>query len=234
LGDDERAIYPTAPFGGTQKNPHHFVELLAACAAMDFLTENGQPSSERGKTAFLTRHQPDTIGWDDVPPPTQKNAAIYARAAFAYLFSLHPHLERAPEEPWRRRIPWVVQLFEAVGLRPADEQTKKILGSLRHLSHECLSWMLNIQGKDANGQDLLFTKTRQMKFFDPTAVSNLEGTRFDETKFDSILFDGPMPGCTLDGVWRHLSSINPRKIRNALGFGFFRAALFQACQQAMR
>jgi hypothetical protein len=232
LGDDERAIYPTVPFGGGQKNPHHFVELLAACAGIDFLSENGSAALIKGKTVFLTRHQADTIGWNDVPPPTQANVSIYVRAAFAYLFSLHPHLERCPEQSWRLRIPWVANLFEAVGLGLADEHTKSALRSLRQLSYECLSWLLNIQGKDTSGQSIAFTKARSMRFLDPIAVSNLEAARFDETKFGSLLFDGPLPGCNLDRLWQHLSAVDPRRIKNALGLGYFRSALFETCREA--
>lgn len=232
VGDEERATYKTAPFANVQQNRSHFIELLAASAALDFFGDKDEKTAKdpRRRVAMCAREKRDEFAWTDVPRPkeTQESAQAavgrYARMSFAYLHSLHPALEHVRART-RRRIPWVVTLMRRAGVDVADDRVAEMLERQKDLSLHCLVWLYELQG----GDDAASSAVRA-RLFDSTAVTGLPGApKLDDGKFASLVLEPPQPDRTVDWVWRRLAS-ERRSAFSAEGLGYFQSALYRACR----
>lgn len=223
VGNDQRTMYRTAPYAKEQENPVHFVELLAACAALDFFGDRA-PTDPDKVVALVARAKQDEFSWSDVPLAAQTAVGRYARMSFVYLNTLYPHVSEIKSRKRRPLTPWYVSLFQRTGIAEAEETTT-LLNSQRELSESCLRWLNQLQLGQGD------TGGVKMQLFDSTACPDPGNpASFDTGKYWSLVQEAPCEGRTVEWVWRRLSESRVGQFRGASGLGYFQSAIWSACE----
>lgn len=231
IGDSERAMYETHPFGREQANPPHFIELLAASAALDFFRDRN-PRDPARRVAKVARRSQKEFGWRDVPyrkledEPRglgpQQAIGQYARMSFAYLGSLYPALVRARQDhAWKRPV-WIRNLLDRSGVGLGE----RVIEQQRELSRSCFDWLHGLQGGTGGNTTAVSCQLFQLA----AAPGWPQEANFDETLFAELVYEARIPARTVENVWRGLAAARRHEYAEASGFGLFQSALFRACR----
>jgi hypothetical protein len=102
------------PGGAEQKNPPHFVEMLAAMAACDFYQQFPVPNPSKPRPLhpyIVARLNEDSFDWQDMPAPGFKKAAL-GFLTFAHSFlGFYDPLFGTGFEKIRMHLPWYLDAF---------------------------------------------------------------------------------------------------------------------------
>jgi hypothetical protein len=127
-----------------QENPPHWIEMIAALAAIDFFSES---TLSGPKYNLIARESAGSLQWSDLPYKTgdaRQQLVNLVRFAFAYLAVYFPAIKDARKEKYPYWAPWFIDFFKR---NKADVQSG-IDAELGHCASYCrrfLSWMAGIE-----------------------------------------------------------------------------------------
>lgn len=144
LGEQARADMAISAVGAAeQRNPPHFIELVAAMGAMKFF---GQPPSAEPKIAFAARGSEGTLTWADLPytdfgrADEVRKLQQMAVFAVAYRYIFYPKIVRATRH--EEKVPFWTEHVERAKV-PLEDAGRAVREVYEYCGH-FLDWLLQI------------------------------------------------------------------------------------------
>jgi hypothetical protein len=219
VGNDVKVRYGFSIGGREQKNAAHLVELLAALGVRG----GGAKSTDEAGYAFvLSRAEPSTISWDDIPDDEVVGDAIGrgARFAVAWLNNFSLEIEAAQDMSIRRFLsgaPWARRFFDPSGgaagdqagrpgIRASDELSVK--ASIDAYTETLLQWLYQLSASSGDGfRQELFNPNRLVR--NPRYENDLHGVLRGKARPNR-----PESRDTVEEIKLAMDALPPDKIRH--------------------
>lgn len=164
LGNESTEAVKFSVGRGTQNNQPHFIELMAALGARDFLLNDRTDS-----LMLLSRQQQGLVTWRDLPdwPNVKRLMANSTRLAYIWLSEIEKELEQARTQGFSRYgklAPWLDRYYDS-GDRgestfkfdtPHQQEAIKIISNW---SKDYLRWINNLHQCESDRVELFKTQS---------------------------------------------------------------------------
>jgi len=127
-----------------QKNPGHYIEALAAMAAIDWFKTDFKTDDKINPFSFLGADE-DVLYWSDLPGGdlAEKQLVVFTTFMKSYEEFYSPLIDRrAGLEAHRERLPWYVDHFKEGELNTADARDQKVRLD-DYLNNSFKEWFIN-------------------------------------------------------------------------------------------
>ena len=199
----------------TQRNAPHFLELYAALALRDFVS---QSKNQAGKVVLISRKQQQKITWNDLPDHDEVKAKLVnaTRFAYAWLGNIAPELADAKEmgvKEFRKYASWFVKFFPARGgflgksreqnINFNDAQQQDAIELVSEWCQDYLCWLASVHD----------CQPEKIALFQSNYFDNLESQLNIEHLSDLVLDDSrDRTKKTKDTIQRLKERLNPEAL----------------------
>jgi hypothetical protein len=188
LGSESTESVKFSVGSGSQRNQPHFIELMAALGARDFLLNDRDDS-----LMLLSRQEKGRITWRDLPdwPDVKKSMANSTRLSYVWLSEIERELEQSRSQGFSKLsklIPWLDRYYDS-GDRgesvfkfdtPHQQEAIKIISSW---SRDYLRWI----------NDLHQCESDRIELFQTQSFGDLNGNIRRDSLSDLIIDDARDP-----------------------------------------
>jgi hypothetical protein len=160
LGNESSESVKFSVGRGSQKNNPHFIELMAALAARDFLLNDRTDS-----LMLISRQEAGRVNWRDLPdwPNVKKSMSSATRFAYLWLTEIENELEQARIQGFSRfskLAPWLDRYYDR-GESTFKFDTPHQQEAIRTVSNWCrdyLRWLDNLHQCESDRVELFKTQ----------------------------------------------------------------------------
>jgi len=230
LGDESLTPVPFSIGAQTQCNAPHFIELMAALAAIHFF--KNYPAKPQ-KYHLIARHAPNALEWGDLPTndggrTAQRKLGTLARFAVSTLCVYLPLLEDLARNGFDYRAPMYVNLVKRRGISLVGDEAQQVFPLLKEYCEIFLQWIANIQ-RSSEDEEMQIIDERIFAEKAGNEIRLIAPNKFLLSEFNHLILPvGTTERQTLGELWEKMCQ-TPVRDRNAQGMGIFFNALYRSC-----